>query len=260
MEPGADKGTWLGYRIAVRDRGALEHILAQLSVKVTLEEWDGELCTLKIHSSCDPDFVVSAIQWRDASWPIGHPRRMRPVTDLVQSIKELMDSYPGGYVSKARLNEVLDRNVDEHGGHGQLTSPIANWCSCGKWWPNGPACVVVPAVSSQSPRDRAYAAAWDAYARVLDTEQRLHLNACLAAAVDAALEAFTQAQGTHWRIRAEEHYSDEIYLDRQGLSWERAREILLDHLRQIEPDSSWWAEAGGQFLRLEPDEPDEEKP
>lgn len=44
-------------------REKLDRVLAQLSVPVTVADWDGKTCTLQIRDSCDQNFVLHAILW-----------------------------------------------------------------------------------------------------------------------------------------------------------------------------------------------------
>lgn len=117
--------------------------------------------------------------------------------ETLAAIGDLLDSVPGGYVSKAKIKALLDRQaeaVDGHEGHHQMLVGTVLVCGCGD--DIGVTCVALPADPSLA--EQAHAAAIGAYADKLRELQGLHgdmrqpfvLNICIAAAVDAALRVY----------------------------------------------------------------------
>src|ERR1044072_8535351 len=101
-------------------------------------------------------------------------------------VGDLLEATIGGYVSKAKVAALLAAERDEHDGHGYLTVWNQGICSCGQWSP-GVTSIVIP---EETPLFNAHMAAVEAFAKVLETDDRYNLNACITAAVDAALRAY----------------------------------------------------------------------
>ncbi len=118
--------------------------------------------------------------------------------ELIAAVNELLDSVPGGYVSKAKVRALLDRRAaagDGHEDHLTLLVGTSLVCGCGK--DLGVTCVALPADPSQI--EQAYWAATSAYVDKLreirdgqdgGVDQPAALNVCVAAAVDAALGVY----------------------------------------------------------------------
>lgn len=106
--------------------------------------------------------------------------------DILSRMKRLLDATPGGYISKAKISALLERCEEwEHADHPKLWSGNAQFCACGAF--------LSMATVALGPRSRytdAMDAALSAYAEKLATDDRLNLNACIAAAVDAALREY----------------------------------------------------------------------
>lgn len=133
------------------------------------------------------------------------------MSDLIERLRALLAETPGNYINVAKVRAILDRRdeeQDQHLDHAKLWVHGQTLCGCGQWMP-GMATIALP---KETPFINAYSAAVSAYARALETDDRLAINACLEAALVAALAEYGIEVGD-WFAEA---YGDERKPDTSG--------------------------------------------